>query len=74
MRRVMLSRMDMAGAATLSGAEWQKALEDGKGALAPDMAAFLASAPYLPPEAPGGNAVDRAALAAAVRRWIRGNA
>lgn len=74
MRRVLLSKMDTAGAATLTGASWQQALEDGTGALPADMAAFLASAPYLPPDAPGGDGVAREALVMAVRRWIRGNA
>ncbi|WP_127091052.1 DUF4381 domain-containing protein [Aquabacter cavernae] len=74
MRRVLLSRMDKAAAAALTGPAWQEVLEDGKNALPPDMAAFLATAPYLPPGAPGADGVDRGELTAAVGRWIRGNA
>ncbi|MEW6257920.1 MAG: DUF4381 domain-containing protein [Pseudomonadota bacterium] len=74
MRRVLLSRLDTAGAATLTGDAWERALESGKGALPAGMAAFLARAPYLPPDAPGADAVERAALVQAVRHWIRSQA
>lgn len=74
MRRVLLSHMDTAGAATLTGESWERELEAGKGALPDGIAAFVARAPYLPPGAPGADAVDRAALVEAVRHWIRSRA
>ena len=74
MRRVLLSRQAHAPAAAYTGAAWAAFLADGPKGLPPDISRFLALAPYLPPGAPEAAQIDRAALVAAVRRWIRGHA
>ncbi len=73
MRRIVLTRSGRPETAALTGEAWQSFLRTGKGALPADIGAFLAMAPYLPPTAPAA-AMDRAALVAAVRTWIRANA
>ncbi|WP_332116567.1 DUF4381 domain-containing protein [Azorhizobium caulinodans] len=72
-RRILLSRGG-AQAAVLTGADWQAYLAQGKGALPQEIGRFLAVAPYLPPGAQEAAGMDRAALVAALRRWIRGHA
>lgn len=56
-----------------TGLDWATFLQSGKAGFAPEVAAFLSRAPYLPPDAaaPG---MDAARLGAAVRRWIRARA
>ncbi len=74
MRRILLSRAGRTEAASLTGEGWLGFLAEGKGGIAPEVSGFIAAAPYLPPGAPGGDAVSREVVVAAVRRWIRGNA
>ncbi|MFG1464265.1 DUF4381 domain-containing protein [Xanthobacter sp. DSM 24535] len=73
-RRILVTRANDPAAAALTGPNWELALGQGKAGLAPDIAAFVASAPYLPAHAPGGDGVPRATLVAALRRWVRSNA
>lgn len=61
--------------ATLTGEAWARLLVSGRAPLAPREAAFLARAPYMPPasvEQVAAGSITPAALAAAVRRHIRG--
>lgn len=74
MRRILVTKMGSPAAASLTGDSWRTFLADGKGGMPPEIGRFIALAPYLPPDAPGGNAVERTVLVASVRRWIRGNA
>lgn len=74
MRRILVTTPGTKASASLSGAGWERFLAQGRGALPAEMGRFLASAPYVPKDAPGADAVDRAALVSAIRRWIRGNA
>ncbi|HQS07581.1 MAG TPA: DUF4381 domain-containing protein [Xanthobacteraceae bacterium] len=73
-RRILVTRAGDPAAAALTGADWERVLAEGKGALAPPLAAFVAAAPYLPAHAPGADGVPRDALVAALRRWVRSNA
>lgn len=73
-RRVVLSRPGRGDAAALTGEAWQGYLAKGKAGVPADISAFLAKAPYLPPQAPASAAVDRTALVASLRRWIKANA
>lgn len=74
MRRVLVSRAGRLQAAALSGTAWERALADGQAGLAPDLVAFIAEAPYLPPGLPDADRLERAHVVAGVRRWIRGHA
>lgn len=74
MRRVLVSRAGRPQAAALSGDDWESALAEGRAGLAPELAAFIAAAPYLPPGLPDADRLDRARVVAGVRRWIRGHA
>ncbi|MEP9375720.1 DUF4381 domain-containing protein [Aquabacter sp. CN5-332] len=73
-RRILLTKAGGPGAASLTGDGWQRFLVEGKAGVPAEIGRFIALAPYLPPGAPGGNAVAREALVTSVRRWIRGNA
>lgn len=73
-RRVLRSRPGRADAAALTGEAWQAVLMDGRAGMAREVAGFVSRAPYEPPGASGANAVERAVLVLAVKRWIRGNA
>lgn len=60
--------------ATLTGEAWARLLVTGRGPLAPREAAFLARAPYMPPETAeqvAAGSITAATLADAVRRHIR---
>jgi len=78
MRRIVLTRTGDTAAVARTGEDWQRFLREGSGRLKggmPDaIGAFLAIAPYLPPDAPQAQGVAREELVAAVRRWIRSNA
>lgn len=56
-----------------TGTQWGAFLQSGKAGFAPDVAAFLSRAPYLPSDTPAPG-MDAAQLSAAVRRWIRARA
>ncbi|MFG1393601.1 DUF4381 domain-containing protein [Xanthobacter agilis] len=73
-RRVLLSRDPQSPAAAFTGAAFARFVGAGPKGVPADIARFLALAPYLPPGAPEAAEIDRAALVAAVRRWIRGHA
>lgn len=74
MRRVLVSTPRAPQAASLTGEAWQAFLSSGKSGLPPEIGAFVALAPYLPPDAAPPPGIERTALADAVARWIRGNA
>lgn len=57
-----------------TGEEWVAFLSAGKAGLDAETAAFLARAPYLPPDPDAASPVDPGRLKAAVRRWIRARA
>ncbi|WP_454918709.1 DUF4381 domain-containing protein [Xanthobacter sediminis] len=73
-RRVLLSRDPQAAAAAFTGDAFARFLGAGPKGVPPEIGRFLARAPYLPPGAAEAAEIDRAALIAAVRRWIRGHA
>lgn len=73
MRRIVLTRSG-APAAAVTGESWRRLLGAGKAGLPGPVADLVALAPYLPSGAATDPAIGRAAVAAAVRRWIRGNA
>lgn len=73
-RRILVSREARRDTGAITGPAWQARLAQGTGGLAPEIAQFVAVAPYLPPSTPGGDAVPREALVAALARWIRANA
>lgn len=73
-RRVLLSRDPHAAAAAFTGDAFARFLGAGPKGVPPEIGRFLAMAPYLPPGAAEARAIDRDALIAAVRRWIRGHA
>ncbi len=73
-RRVLLSRDPHAAAAAFTGEAFARFVGAGPQGVPPQIGRFLAKAPYLPPGAPEAEEIDRAALVAAVRRWIRGHA
>lgn len=74
LRRLAYARREAEGVGVLTGAGWVAFLSAGKAAFAPDQAALLGSAPYLPPGVLDPAALDRRAFVAAVRRWIRARA
>lgn len=73
-RRVLLSRDPHSAAAAFTGDAFARFVTAGTKGVPPEIGRFLAMAPYLPPGAPEAELVDRKALVAAVRRWIRGHA
>lgn len=73
-RRVLLSRDPHAAAAAFTGDAFARFLGAGAKGMPAEIGRFLAMAPYLPPGAPEAEGIDRKALVAAVRRWIRGHA
>lgn len=72
-RRVALCRAPARHAASQHGADWQAFLTDGPGGLSAADAELLATAPYLPPPQLAQLTIDRRALVAAVRRWLKEN-
>lgn len=74
MRRVLVSGTARNDKAALVGAEWERFLCTGKGALPAETGAFVAEAPYLPAGLPDAARVDRARVVKDVSRWIRSHA
>ncbi len=82
LRRLALVRFGRARVAALHGDAWQRFLSStaprGGAAFADDAGVLLALAPYAPAGAAcltlAGTTVDRAALIAAARAWIKENA
>lgn len=74
MRRVLVSKAGRPDAAALVGADWRQALGAGMAGVPDEVVAFIAEAPYLPPDLPDADRVERAVVVASVRRWIRGRA
>ncbi|MDE1570223.1 DUF4381 domain-containing protein [Aquabacter sediminis] len=74
LRRVVVSRGRDEAAVTFTGPAWEEVLATGKGGMGGEVARFVALAPYVPPHAPGGDGVPRAALVAALCHWIKVNA
>ena len=73
LRRVALQRDEMRAMASAHGAAWQRFLMEGRGAMAGPQALLLATACYLPPSQLARLEIDRPALVAAVRRWLKEN-
>jgi len=73
----VMKRLAQAGegkAMVQTGDDWAAYLCAGKAGFDAETAAFLALAPYLPPDAGTAPPIDPARLSSAVRRWIRARA
>lgn len=69
---IVLQRPDDRALASQHGTAWVERLTTGHGAMPPDIARFVAEAPYAV-GAPSTEAPDRETLISAARRWIRRN-
>ncbi len=71
LKRVVLQRVHLSGHAASHGTEWVTVLAEGPAGMPPEIARYIAAAPYAARAANENETPDREALFASARRWIR---
>ena len=75
LKRVVLQRAHLSDHAAAHGAQWVTVLAEGPDGMPPEIARYIAAAPYAAPYAANEyETPDREALFASARRWIRRHA
>lgn len=74
LKRIILQKPQHSALAASHGTRWVDHLVTGPGAMSPDIARFIAEAPYAPVAANENGGPDRAHLFNSAQKWIRRHA